>query len=246
MSLCRCPSCQTMFFCKVHEFFSFQLASLNCQSSDHLIVCKRNVSCTRRFRNIRILHLRRKFIDIRNLHTDPIQRICYQTSNYILWCRSGSYAVPSEHIKVNLRIYSVIFRYNYRKSPQTVLQNRKSFLYMIFSIHAKFGRTSSCCDNNRLICTGFNQCCCLDQRMCRCRTEPSRIGSGSIYKPCNFCRCLRKVTAASLVHISTCFFRTVDYIFNIRFFNSCIFHSIQKGKYAGCFAHKILMHNMRR
>ena len=125
--------------------------------------------------------------------------------------------MASENVQIDFRIYSIIFRYNDSESAKAVLQNRKAFLYMVFSVHTKLCSTSSGCYNNGLVCSGFYECCSLDQSVGRSCTESTCIGTGCRYKSCYLSCSFCEVTAASLVHITTRFLRTVDDIFHVLF-----------------------------
>ena len=91
----------------------------------------------------------------RGLHSCSVKRICYQTSDYVLWCGTCSYTVASKHAKVDLRIYSIVLCKDYTESTKAVLKDWKTFLDVVFSVHSKFCCTTSGCYCYTLVCSGF-------------------------------------------------------------------------------------------
>src|SRR5699024_2273114 len=141
------------------------------------------------------------------------------------------------------RAYTVVFRNNNCESAQAVFQDRKAFLYMVFSVHTKFCSTSSGSNYNSLVCAGFYQCCSFDHCVSRSSTETSCVRSCCIYQSGDLCSSLCEVAAASLVHVTAGFLCTVDHILNLCFVDAGVAYSIEKCQYAGSLAHQVLMHN---
>ena len=152
MSLSRSPSCQSVFSCKTCKFFSVKFASLNCESCDHLVVSKRYISSSCRFCDIRVLHFRREFIDICDLKSCSFQWISYKASDYVLRSTSCSYCMASKDIQVDFRVYAIVFCDDYTESTKAVFQDRKTFLYMVFTVHTKFCCTTTSCYSYTFVC----------------------------------------------------------------------------------------------
>ena len=93
VTLCWSPTNHTVLSWEGSEVFLFEVASLNAQSSDHLVVSKRNVASASRFGDIWVLHFSRVFINVSDLQTSSIQRIGYQRRNNVLWSGTGTNSV---------------------------------------------------------------------------------------------------------------------------------------------------------
>ena len=246
MPLCRRPACHTVIFYKGSDIASGQFAFLYAKSSDHLIVCLRNITCSRRFCNIRILHLRRIFINIKNLKAGSLQRIRYQSSDYVLWSRSGSDRMTSDDISTNLRAYTVILAYHDRETCNGILQDRKAFLYMVFTIHAEFCCTSACCNDNMLESSCFYKSCCMQNRMSRTCTEAANVRTCCVGETCNLSGSLCKVSAASLVHITACFLAAVNHVINFFRSHASLLYQFDQRDHVGSLCHQVLKHYMSR
>ncbi|MPM83253.1 hypothetical protein SDC9_130316 [bioreactor metagenome] len=70
-------------------------------------------------------------------------------------------------------------------------------------------------------------------------TKPSNIAAGSIYQAGDFTKCLGKVSAAPLIHITAGLFRTFNNIINFGRVYGAVANEMKKDERAGGFYNKI-------
>ena len=76
MSLCRRPPGQSVIFDKSSDILPLQFSPLHAKRCDHFIIRLRHISGAGRFCDVGILHFRRVFINIGDLQSHTVKRIC--------------------------------------------------------------------------------------------------------------------------------------------------------------------------
>ena len=111
MTLGGSPTGHTMLLNEVGDLGSVKVLIHNCQSSDHLVVSLRNVTSTCGLCDIRVLKLRSVLIDLGDLKSGCLQGIANQRTDNLLRSRTGADGVTSYDVGSDLRMYSVVSRY---------------------------------------------------------------------------------------------------------------------------------------
>ena len=226
MALGRREAGNAVFLDKRRKLRLFQIALLDGQCADHLVVRFRDISRARGLRDIRILHLGRKPVDVGDFHAGSLKRIRDERTDDILRCAAGTDRMTADDVQIDLRALAVVFADDHAEAAEAVFQGGYVFFHVVFRVHAEFRDAAAADDRDTLEGAGLDKRRRFDQRVGRTRAKAARVGTGRVLQAGDFRDRLREVAAAALVHVTAGLFGTVDDILDIVLCDPCVFHRI--------------------
>ena len=244
MALCRGPAGQAVLEGELRKIRALELAALDGEGRDHLVVGLRHVARTGGLGDIGVLHLGGVLVDIGDLHAELVERIGDKAGDDRLWRGTRADGVAADHFKVDLGAHAVVLRQHDRKAADHVLHDGKTLLDVVLAVHAELGGAAAGGDDDGLERARGNEGRRVDHRVSRARAEAAHVRAGRIAQAGDLSCRLGKVAAAALVHIAAGLLAAVDHVVDVFLGNAALLDRCEQRQHGGRLGDEVLMHDV--
>ena len=246
MALSRGEAGDTMLLDEVGHFLLLDLALLDAQGGDHLVVGLGHVTSASRLGDVGVLHLGREAVDVVSRKTQLLERIVGEALDNGLRSRAGTDRVATDSLEVNLGIHAVIGRQDDAEAAEHVLEDRHALLDVALSVHAELGSAATSGDSDALIGASLDEGSSLDQSVRRACAEAASVGTGGVAQTSDLGSCLGEVAAATLQDVAASLFGAVDDVLDVALGNARGIHGRQQSQDRGSLGNDVLEHRVSR